>query len=841
MSSAAQLKATLERHLGKDSDARVWAIRLDDLPTKIEHSTVTIGNRMFRVQPARSVLAFRELIATLPVGTNLLIVTDLSEQDLGDDVMVRLGKFRLLSAARWEAVLDKFAATGIDPRLRASKELAEPLLRAEPSEGFLPAPLGILSAELAWVFLCLAYLGWPRLPESEVEAYAAMLTNVPQLTGAMERHAREFFIAKFGPDLEHLWAHLETQGSASAIAAGLVLDILEPGPTEAQTTDLDLARARLEGALGCRLGRTGRLAWAEAALRCYTQADQQLRETVEGLVLQWISQIAAETLLHRSRSLPGAFEQRMLVYCEQLEARDASEANRAFAALREHRLASEQQSRIERAQDALRALRFLASPPKPPGSLRLLCRVYCDHHAYVDRLRQTLSFQDDLAEVNQAHNGLLQDLDRERAAFDQAFLNSLHNAVDPGAELQPAEEFLERTLSPLSRASRVLLVVLDGARWPDATRFAESLRPLGWRELDLDEHGTLLSPLPSVTHLARHSLLSGTLSPGHQSDERKAFVAHPILRESCSSGYPPVIFHKASVRESIDDELIKRVDEDRRQVVAVVINAVDDLLGKGGQLEPLSDIQQIRPLHELILQASKKDLTLVLVSDHGHVRDRTGKGWQVPGGVSSGQRWRRPAGKLREGEIEIAGPRVIHPDTGLAEPLVFLTGEGDHYGTRAAGYHGGAHPVEMLPPLMAFGRGSSPPEGFAWRPPREPLWWLEEGLASEAKDGTHQSLMFKGHKDGLAARLANSHFLASRARSEEQALIEKILFALEGYDSMPLRRLAADCQVDAVTLQTFLPRLSAILTAGEGPMIYSDRSIVRVDWVAILQALRVEG
>lgn len=840
MSSSAQLKATLERHLSKDSEARVWAVRVDDIPSKLE-KTLAIGNRMFRVQAAHSVLGFRELIANIPVGTDLLIVTHLDERELGDDVLVRLGKFRILSAARWEAVMDKFAATRIDPRLRAAKELADPLLRAEPEDGFYPAPQGVLTFEHAWDYLCRAYLDWPGLPETAVDAYALVITRPPQLTGALERHARELLGAKFGGDLEQLWDHVEAKGSPSAIGVGLVFDILEPSRAEAATTDLDLARARLEGALGSRIGQAGRLAWAEAAQRCYAQSDQERRTSIEWQVQQWVQQIAADPFLFRSRILPDAFEQRLKLFCERLGERDSARVSEALGDLRVHRLASEHQARLVRALAALRAIRLLKAPPTIPESLRHLCRVYCDHHSYIDRLRQTLSFQDELAEVNLAYTDLLGDLDIERASLDQVFLKALAVTPDPGAGLLPSEEFLERTLAPLVRASRVLLVVLDGARWPDATSFAESLQPLGWRELDLDEQGSLICPLPSVTHLARHALLSGTLSAGNQSDERKAFMGHPVLREACDSGYPPVIFHKASVRESIDDELMKRIDEDRRRVVAVVINAVDDLLGKGGQLEPLTDIAQVRPFHELVLQASKKDLTLVLVSDHGHVRDRSGKGWQVPGGVSAGGRWRRPAGQAREGELELDGPRVLHPESGAPEPLVFLSAEHDHYGARAAGYHGGAHPAEMLPPLMAFSRAAKPPEGYAWRTPREPLWWLDEGETSTAGDGWHQTLMFKGHADGLAARLAHSAFLQARARPEELALIEKILATLEGFDAVPLRRLAAGCQIDVITLQEFLPRLSIILTAGRGPLIYADQDLVRADWVAILAAIRVES
>lgn len=840
MSSAAQLKATLERHLSKDSQARVWAIRVDDVPPKPENS-LHVGNRMFRVSAARSVLGFRELLANLPVGTDLLIVTDLDERELGDDVLVRLGKQRLLSAARWEAVLDRYSATHIDPRLRAAKELAEPLLRAEPSGGFYPAPQGVLTAEHAWDDLCRAYLGWAGLPPTEIDAYEAIITTPPQLSGVLERNAKEFLVAKFGGDLGHLWAHVQSQGNSSAIAIGLVFDLLEPAPSEERTTDLDLARARLEGHLGRRLGRAGRLAWAEAGLRCYARADSQSRSTIERQVQLSVQQIAAEPFLARSHSLPDAFDQRLIEYCESLGERDTLGASQALRALWSHRLGPEQPRRLARAQAALRALRLLLAPPPIPASLRLLCQVYSDHFAYADRLREALSFQDELKAVNQAHAMLLKDLDGLRVRFDEVFLKTLAANSELGADVLPSEEFLERTLLPLARVSRVLLVVLDGARWTDATKFAESLRSLGWRELDLDQQGPLLSPLPSVTHLARHSLLTGRLAVGNQSDEKKAFVAHPLLREACDTGYPPVLFHKASVRESIDEELSTRVEEDRRQIVGVVINALDDLLGKGGQLEPLSDVAQIRPLHELILQASKKELTLVLVSDHGHVRDRAGTGWQVPGGVSAGGRWRRPAGQPRDGEIELSGPRVLHPDTGTPEPLVFLTGEHDHYGSRAAGYHGGAHPVEVLPPLLAFSRGPTPPEGYSWRPPREPLWWMEEGVTSAAGDGKHQTLIFKGDHEGLAVRLTTSHFLQSRARPEERSLVGRILKALEGYESLPLRRLASDCHIDEVTLREFLPRLSAILTAGQGPLVYADGDFVKTDWVAIVAALRVEG
>jgi hypothetical protein len=100
------------------------------------------------------------------VSTRVLL-TSLDDQDLSDDIRLRLVKRRLLAIESWDTIKSLFQARSIDPRLPQHGWIADALLDVMGTHGFTvpPAPGGFLDAETVWPILLQHELGLsdPRL------------------------------------------------------------------------------------------------------------------------------------------------------------------------------------------------------------------------------------------------------------------------------------------------------------------------------------------------------------------------------------------------------------------------------------------------------------------------------------------------------------------------------------------------------------------------------------------------------------------------------------------------------------------------------------------------------
>jgi len=90
----------------------------------------------------------------------------------------------------------------------------------------------------------------------------------------------------------------------------------------------------------------------------------------------------------------------------------------------------------------------------------------------------------------------------------------------------------------------------------------------------------------------------------------------------------------------------------------------------------------------------------------------------MPGG--SGDRWRGVGAPPADGEIALAGGRVLAP--GGATSIVAAWSERLRFAARRGGYHGGAAPQEVLVPVAVLASGDAP-AGWTEAPPAEPAWW----------------------------------------------------------------------------------------------------------------------
>jgi hypothetical protein len=154
----------------------------------------------------------------------------------------------------------------------------------------------------------------------------------------------------------------------------------------------------------------------------------------------------------------------------------------------------------------------------------------------------------------------------------------------------------------------------------------------------------------------------------------------------------------------------------QKRVVGVVINAIDDHLAKGEQIDIRWSQNEIKALSILLNEAKVSNRLVILLSDHGHVLDCNAQGKTAEGG----ERWRINVGKADTGELKITGSRLISADS---NSLIAPWTERLRYGIKKNGYHGGLTPQEMVVPIAVLSSSSSNLPGWTEAPVDTPLWW----------------------------------------------------------------------------------------------------------------------
>jgi len=248
----------------------------------------------------------------------------------------------------------------------------------------------------------------------------------------------------------------------------------------------------------------------------------------------------------------------------------------------------------------------------------------------------------------------------------------------------------------------------------------------GWVEVDADAESRCLpviAALPTVTEVSRTSLLSGSLVSGNSSDEKLAFSKHPALIAAGAPSKPPVLYHKGDLTGGdavgLAPSVLKEIGDLRRQVIGVVINAVDDHLAKGEQFRVDWTAYLIRPLDEFLVAARDAGRVVIVVSDHGHIPEHN----TVPRGEEGSERWREASSAPQDDEVQLKGPRVL---LGNGRGIIAPWSEQVRFGIKKNGYHGGAAPQEVVIPLGVFLPSGVAVDGWAEVPAEVPLWWDPE-------------------------------------------------------------------------------------------------------------------
>jgi hypothetical protein len=162
----------------------------------------------------------------------------------------------------------------------------------------------------------------------------------------------------------------------------------------------------------------------------------------------------------------------------------------------------------------------------------------------------------------------------------------------------------------------------------------------------------------------------------------------------------------------------KEIASSHRRIVGVVINAVDDNLLKGEQLDTRWTCDEIKLLPTLLHEARLAHRLVVLLSDHGHVLDHQTKGRPQEGG----ERWRHDEGNPEADEIQVEGSRVVIPED---HKLIAPWSEKVRYSFKKNGYHGGLTPQEMVIPIAVLSPVETCPNGWIEAQNDTPDWWEE--------------------------------------------------------------------------------------------------------------------
>jgi hypothetical protein len=425
-------------------------------------------------------------------------------------------------------------------------------------------------------------------------------------------------------------------------------------------------------------------------------------------------------------------------------ARTLEPVEKAWAATGAHALAAEDE-RVAAFRGGVRLARWLAAPgaaasgvSSSEGFAVLLVR-HRDHDAWVDAAFAAAARGVGETSLGNALQAVLVAARARRDTHDRAFAAALarHTSADsrlsePG--LLHIEDVLAGHVLPLTGAAPVLLVVLDGMSLAAAIDVVEDATgaPRRWQEVvpvDSGRRVVAVTTLPTSTLGSRTSLLCGELRVGGQVVERDGLT--DLARAYGIDGVS--LYHRRPLEETrlgmaVSDDVADAIaDVENRGLVACVLNTIDDALDRADPGGTTWTVDAVRHLRPLLRQAWQAGRCVVLTSDHGHVIDRRdGISRSREHVINARARAASPVecGGAAADEVYVAGRRVLVAD----RRAVLAVNERLRYGTRRAGYHGGAAPAEVVVPVIMLVPGDAVPTGaggprLRLAPSQEPPWW----------------------------------------------------------------------------------------------------------------------
>ncbi|WP_164104211.1 BREX-2 system phosphatase PglZ [Candidatus Laterigemmans baculatus] len=743
----------------------------------------TDGDERYWIVQCDSPLAMRlALQETRPDVTTKVLLTQLSDTDLEMDVLLRLAKRRLFTIDAWQIVQSLFQARSLDPRIARHAWMAEKLLDSMPAEGYPPSPSGFLDAETVWQILLERELGLsadqPDL--AALLAWSVHGENVDRWRATsteFRKAAIDWISQTAGPAATAILTMLTRSEKADAVAIGLALGVVFHKSAKGK---LDKPAVRLEERYlgGQSLEENVISRWHSTASEVVTVhfgSRPKLRYSLLERCDEILADVEADQFAWLSRTSPRGFNLRMARYGKAL--RQTLKSSPVVVsehlvelkeAISDHDLARDEnhRRRLERVEMSLRLVRWLMhvsrSGPPEHASLAEAAEWHLAEGSFVDWARLTLRSGDLERDLSKAYGELIAAANKLREPQARRFAELARDwtaAGSTGGGVIPVERVLEQLVGPLAADFPVLLMVLDGMSGAVCRELLSSItRSNDWTVLCKTDAATLqpaLATIPSVTKVSRTSLLTGQLQQGDQAAEQKGFAQHPALVKQCGRTKPPVLFHKVDLADADGpdavDDLRDEIASTGRKVVGVVINAIDDTLAKGDQLDIRWSRDQIKILPMLLHEAHTAGRLVIFVSDHGHVLEhRTEyRSHNLDAPQNSGERWRPNDGQPQEGELLVSGSRVMLADD---QQVIVPWSETIRYTRgKSNGYHGGLSPQEMIAPIAVLSPSEKVPEGWALAPLDTPAWWddavaematVESAEPAELPEPTKPGLLF---------------------------------------------------------------------------------------------------
>ncbi len=753
-----QIKAQVAAVRRKYPDSRAVAIKVAGRWTDDPHQQD--GDEHYLVRYCESPLAMRCALREGSTDVTRVLLTNLDERDVGADVLVRLKPDRIIILNNWEVVKSLFQAKAIDPRLSNNAWLAAMLMDLS-ANGFPVAPGGFLDAETVWRILLQRQL---KFHADRPDLYAILRWSTDADNVArLRRSSKDFQSATIdwlthqcGPAAQVVLECVLRSEVPDALPIGLVAGVVfHPDSSD----KLAKAAIRMEERFLNRQRPSQELlqAWAAAAthvIRMQFEPSRPKRHLLERAD-QIVKELDAEKYCYLSDTSPVGFDQRMARFGKALKNTLTSAkitSTEQLVELREdlhhHDQRESETRRLQRVDMALRLVKWLSTETPETRTLAEAARYHLLEGGFVDWARYCLRAPDPVRELAEACRTLFEKVSARQMQQSHRFAQLLATwTKENGSSIDiiPVEQILERIVVPLAKQRPVLAIVLDGMSVAVFQELLSDLPSHEWQLLAPTDTGLLpgLATVPSITKASRTSLLSGKLQVGGQHEESTGLAEHPGLnqlkkvsgtleasrsaakKESPESSrhlfQPPRLFHKGELQGSTDgtlsDIVRQEISPDGPRVVGVVINAIDDHLAKGDQIDTQWTRETIHSLPVLLHEARQAGRTVVLLSDHGHVLDC---GSKKKTEQEHEGRFREDDGKPDEEELLITGKRILCADE---RRMIAPTSEKLRYTAKANGYHGGLTPQEMVVPIAVLATGEPWPEGFSEVAIDKPDWW----------------------------------------------------------------------------------------------------------------------
>jgi hypothetical protein len=737
-----QLRSIVEERWQRDAEAFAVGLHVANglkFPSEVEFefgkATVVRADTVFQVREA--------LLDAERAHKRIVLLTKLHETELGHDVVARLARSKLFPINHWASLCSLFKAKELD-RSVGNADLAQALLESAPPDGYPPVSAGILDAGTVWRAVCRHVFD---MGEREPDLVTLLLwatdrTKASRYLAASEGLREvllERMVGNLGEATASIFRFVDSEAGADALALAIVCQVIFGG--EGMPV-LEAAAARIEQYhdnkpiskhVAIVLGRTASDAIADLDRKDDPKLAQHHLQRADEL----LRQLRCDDQAFRSPLTLLSYEQRLARFGEQIVAtltsgKGIEESEKRQAAVAEHRRAKlgQRGEQIARTEMALRLLRWMSTSSSTPSSFSEMVTEYRRELSFVDWAREAICRGEDVPSLTEAYKQLDATIFERRESFNRSFAQALSDWTSTGSTsdgLIGVERVLEEVVSKTCEANNsVLLVVLDGMSWAVCHELLEDVRAEHWFEATLDESSVPPSPviatLPSITAFSRASLLSGVLTKGDSTVERRNFESSGVLRQVCDKKFSPLLFHKKDATEgargSVGDDLSKAIIEPKCRVVGVVINAIDDRLSNAQQMRDEWSLNRISVLGQILKLARDAGRVVILASDHGHV-------WHRPDGLLSagdaGSRWRSNSGTPSDGELVVSGPRIR--DQQDRNIIVVPWSESIYYGRQQNGYHGGVTPQEMICPLVILRDKASNYSGLFPCEYPKPDWW----------------------------------------------------------------------------------------------------------------------